>query len=753
MNPKSPLSRSRLWVALALFAIVAGFYWKLTLTSQFDWIWGPDLATQVVPWFEVQARSWHQGTFPLWDPYLWAGQPLLGQAQPGTAYPLNWLLFKLPLDNGHISAVALQWYYVVIRFLAVAFCYLLCRDLGRSRLASAIAGFVFALGGVVGSTGWPQMVNGAIWAPLVFLFLLRAARGRNVQGSAALSGMFLGIAWLSGHHQLPFFITLAVAGTWLFFIFRTGRFDRRIAAAAAVAALFTFLTGALQILPASEYGHLARRWVGAPEPLAWNQPVPYFIHENYDFKPANFLGLVFPSIKEHFDPFVGIAALALAWLGLACWWRDTRVRVMGAVALGGLLYAMGQHSVFQGFLYAVIPSLDKARSPSAAIVVFELGVAVLAGFGLDQLASAEPSPWPRRVTWTVLGLGALTFTVFEAVYFANKMSFPGDDRIAVTALIMVLLAALIFAWMRGALTATAGGVLMAGLVLLELGNNYTYVFTLKTDKGRESWTDQMNANVDVADFIRRQKGFQRAEIAGNTFNANWGAVHDVEMWGGLLASVTSNLLSFEFHRPQARVLYGVAYTVGTQPTPDAGDEVYSAQNGMKVFRNSAAFPRAWAVHKIVEAHDADEVNAVMMDHLPDMHNQAVMLGKGPSLAPCAGRDFVDLLEHQPDRLLIRANMSCPGMVVLSDTYFPGWRARVDGKPAEIYPVNAAMRGVLVPGDGLHTVTMRYRPATVIWGALLTLLGFLGAIGLAAAASWSSAASTSRDREGAVPDHA
>jgi uncharacterized membrane protein YfhO len=141
-----------------------------------------------------------------------------------------------------------------------------------------------------------------------------------------------------------------------------------------------------------------------------------------------------------------------------------------------------------------------------------------------------------------------------------------------------------------------------------------------------------------------------------------------------------------------------------------------------------------------------------------MHNQAVMLGKGPSLAPCAGQDFVDLLEHQPDRLLIRANMSCPGMVVLSDTYFPGWRARVDGKPVEIYPVNAAMRGVLVPGGGLHTVTMRYRPATVIWGALLTLVGFLGALGLAAATSLSSAASspsaasTSRDREGAVPDH-
>jgi hypothetical protein len=729
VNLTPPLSLGRLRVAIALFAVVAGFYWKLTLTSQYDWVWGPDLATQVMPWFAVQARSWHQGTFPLWDPYLWAGQPLLGQAQPGTAYPLNWLLFNLPLDHGQISTVALQWYFVVIRFMAVAFCYLLCRELGRSRLASAIAGFVFGLAGVVATTGWPQMVNGAVWAPLVFLFLLRAARGKKVFGNAALSGMFLGVAWLSGHHQLPLFATLAVAGAWLYFIFRSGHLDRRMAAAAAVALLFTGLTGALQILPASEYGHLANRWVGAPEPLSWNQPVPYYVHESYDFKPSNFLGLVFPSFKANFDPFVGSVALALAWIGLAAWWRDQRVRLMAGVALGGLLYALGQHSVFQGFLYAVIPSLNKARSPSAAILLFEFGVAVLAGFGMDQLTSAQSSPWPKRVMWALLGFGGFTMALFQAVYFANKLSFPGDDRVAISALIMLLLAALILACTRGGLTATQTGVLIAGLLLMELGNNYDGTFATRTDTaGRGRWSEQMKSNPDVAEFLHGQPGFQRAIIANDAFNANWGAVHDVEMWGGSLASVTSNLLSFEFFRPEAHMLYGVAYTLAAQPAPDAGDAVFTGRSGMKVYRNSAAFPRAWAVHKLVQAGDASEANTVMMNHLPEMHDQAVMLGKPPALGTCDGGHFVDLLQHSADRLLIRANLSCAAMVVVSDTYFPGWRARVDGKAAEIYQVNAAMRGIVVPG-GLHTVTMRYRPASVIWGALLTLAGILGAVAL------------------------
>jgi len=275
----------RLGMALLMHAIVAGFYWELTLTRQFDWIWGPDLASQVLPWFQVQARAWNHGTVALWDPYSWAGQPLLGQAQPGTAYPLNWALFALPLrHDGLIRWWALQWYFVVIRFMAMAFCYLLCRDLACSRAASLLAGAVFAFGGFIGETGWPQWTNGALWLPLVFLFLLRAGRGERPLRNAVLSGTFLGAAWLSGHHQAPMFLMLAAAGAWLYFIFRDGHPDWRIARVAALAFVFAILTGALQILPAYEYGHLAKRWVGAPEALSWNQPVPYSVHQTYDLK-------------------------------------------------------------------------------------------------------------------------------------------------------------------------------------------------------------------------------------------------------------------------------------------------------------------------------------------------------------------------------------------------------------------------------------------------------------------------------------
>jgi len=721
--------KKRLPMALVLFAVVAGFYWKLTLTRQYDWLWSPDLAQQVLPWFQEQARFWGKGGIPLWDPYVWAGQPLLGQAQPGTAYPLNWILFALPLrSDGFIHSWALEWYFVVMRLMAMAFCYWLCRDQGCSRIASLLAGAIFALGGYIGDTGWPQMVNGAVWLPLVFLFLLRAGRGQNVTANAALSGMFLGISWLSGHHQAPMFLSLAAAGAWLYYIFRTGRLDWRFVKAAVIAMLFTALTGALQILPAYEYGHLARRWAGAPEALAWNQPVPYKVHEKYVLRPSNLLGTVFPDVKTDADPFVGVAGVCLALIGLAVCWRDWRVRLLAAVALGGLLYSLGNFSLFQGFLYGAVPDLDKARVVSAAVVVFEFGAAVLAAFGVDQLASPASSPWPRRVLRGVLVFGFASLALFQGLYFVNKSSFPGPETVMLTPFLALGVAAVLFATLRGSLTKTQGAVLLVMIALLELGNNTGSVVQPRSDAGAMRWLNQMRGNGDIADFLKKEPGFPRATVADDLFVQNWGAMHGVEMWGGQLAGLTANIMSFEFWKFQSRMLWGVNYTISSKPAEEGGTLVFTGASGLKVYKHADAFPRAWAVHELLRVPDRGAGNRMINERLSALRRIAFLLDSPPALQSCAGPDEVALQKHTRNIVVIRANMACTGMVVLSDTYFPGWHADIDGHSAAIYEVNEAMRGVVVPA-GMHNLTLRYRPASVIWGALFTLLGVSGALTL------------------------
>src|SRR5579862_5831060 len=113
-----------------LILIVILFYWKLTLTSQYTWMESADLAYMTLPWYQFQAVEWHHFRFPLWDPTYFMGQTLFGQAQPGAAYPPNWLLFLVPLQAGVIRERALDWYFVLIRCLAAVNAYALCRGLG-----------------------------------------------------------------------------------------------------------------------------------------------------------------------------------------------------------------------------------------------------------------------------------------------------------------------------------------------------------------------------------------------------------------------------------------------------------------------------------------------------------------------------------------------------------------------------------------------------------------------------------------------
>ena len=711
-------SRNRVRIAALLFLAVAGYYWKLTLTRQFEWMNGNDLAEQVLPWFTLQAREWHAGRFPLWDPYLWTGQTLFGQAQPGAAYPLNWILFLLPLENGQIASWALASYYVAIHLMAAGFCYLFCRSLGRSRTACLAAGLIFSLSGFLGNTPWPAMMNGAVWIPLVFLFQLRASRGARPAANAALSGMFLGIAFLSGHHQIPMFTAVAWIGVWIYLLAR----NRRLLPAAAAALLFAALSGAMQTLPAYEYGRLAKRWVRAPEPVTWSQPVPYSVHAYYDLKAFSLFGIVFPGVHAHFDPFLGVVAFSLALFAVTALWRDARVRLLAALALAVVLYALGHNSVFQGALYGIIPELDKARSPSAAMVLFQFAAAALAAFGIDELAAS----WSARGTWILAGFGALTLAIAEAMIFGNKLTFPADDRIILTAVIALAAAALFAAWRRQALTGTQARVLLVLLLLLELGNTGQYNLADRSDRDQMQWLDKIKGNGDVAEYLRKQPGFQRAEVAGDAFKANWGAFHGVEMHGGQTASVTNNVLDSEFFDLNGRRMWGVAYTIATAPQPDAGNEVFAGASGMKVYRRDA-FPRAWAVHELVRVPNTGEGNILVSQDPGSFRRKAHMEGPPPPVEPCAAPDTVQLIEHAPDRLAIRAEMACDGMVVLSDAFYPGWRARVDHRPAEIHQVNGAMRGVAVP-RGTHTVTMRYRPVSVYLGAALTLLGILGALG-------------------------
>lgn len=659
------------------------------------------------------------------------GQPFLGQAQPGAAYPLNWLLWLMPQQNGLIQMWAINWYFVVVHYMAALFCYLLCRDLGRSRAASMIAGLAFALAGYVGGVDWPQMVNGAVWTPLVFLFLLRAVRGMHPWASASLSGACIGMAWLSGHHQVPIFLTLAAAGAWLYYILKDGGPDWRMARLAAIAMVFAPLVGALQILPAQEYGRLAWRWAGARDHLGWDDVIPYYVHTQHAVRPIYLFGILIPGYGE-IGVFFGVVAVSFALIAVTVMWRQHFVKFFGAIALGGLIYSLGSFSIFQGFIYAVIPFVEKARVPAAAMLLFDAGFAVLAAFGVEALqGSTEPeepgSLWIRRINIGVAAFGIVLCATVLAVLLSRRFQWDFDERVAMTVLISILMAALLYAWRTHSLTRRQALILATLLLLFEAGNQASFMLADRNDSNRRTYLDRIWGNRDIADFLQKQPGPFRVEThAEEDISRNWGDFNNLD-FPTAMAGVTVNAFRLETYNPSTKKLLGTKYTLARAATNPAQSEVFRGSSGVAVYENPDVFSRAWAVHEIVPIRNAGQGQAFIDEHVNEMRRKAVFVGESPPRVPACpeAKDTVFVTNYKPANVSINADMTCSGMVVLSDTYYPGWYASVDGQPTPIYEVDLALRGVPVP-QGAHVVNFQYRPRSVFWGACLTLTGVFGA---------------------------
>jgi len=726
---KRPLRRIGRWLLgpAVVAMLVAGFFWKLALSDEFLWIDSSDLANQVLPWFQFQASQWHAGRFPLWDPYLWCGQPLIGQAQPGAAYPPNWILFLLPLRNGWLKLSVLNWYFIGIHLLAAWMAYWLCRDRGLGRGASIFGGLAFSLSGWLGATLRPQMLNGAIWAPAVFLFLLRAIEGKRPLPSSLLSGFFLGLAWLSGHHQAPIFLTLASLPVWGWSIARRGR---RSLGLALVFLTGLVLTSGLQTLPAIEYGRLAVRWAGAPQPMRWNEKVPYIVHQDLSLTPQSVLGIAIPATAETVNLFVGITILALAAIGVMGRWKESWVRCLVAVCAFGFLIALGTYTPVHGLLYAVLPVVEKARTPVAAIFIFHFGLAVLAACGIEHLLERQSMELVRRTGLVVVGIAVAIF--FSGLLAHAVRKDAAAQSVWITVFAALAAGCLLLAFHRQAISR---GWLTTGLVTMMLTEltvgGLIASLPSRHASGRTHLIDALAGSADLVSFLRGQPRPFRVNVNDKDVQFNFGDWHGIETTGGYLASVSSNVYDSHFHTPQVQRLVGARYYLARAPQREDQRLIFEDPGGLKLFENPDVFPRIWAVHRLLVVKTRLEVLGFILNKPELLQAVAPIQNAGLALEQCSGADQLRIVENRPGRTVIDAELGCRGMVVVSDVYFPGWQATLDGRRAEIHEVYGFLRGVVVEG-GRHRVEMSYRPRSVYAGAVMTAAG--AALALAAALS-------------------
>jgi hypothetical protein len=299
------------------------------------------------------------------------------------------------------------------------------------------------------------------------------------------------------------------------------------------------------------------------------------------------------------------------------------------------------------------------------------------------------------------------------------------DRFGLTALVMLLAGGILFALYKGKLGERAATVLLTGLMLIEFGNLTGYDFADLRRQERTGWLNGTRSNVDIEGFLNRQQRPFRVDMDTEELGPNWPEYHNFDQVKSYVASLTTNWTVPAFWEPPTRSLFGVRFTIGHETHMPDAKEVFRGVSGMKVFENPHAFPRAWAVHELVKIATDSEGHVLIGQHLEDLHSKAFGFEPVTGLKPCGDPDTIAITRYRAMNVSIRARMACDGMLVLSDTYYPGWKAYVDGKAVAIHEVNFTMRGILVTA-GAHEIEFQYRPASFYAGAGMSVSGILGA---------------------------
>lgn len=679
------------------------------------------------PWRLFLRAQLLSGHLPLWNPLIEAGVPFAGCVQAAMFFPTEIGLAWLPPAAWSLAAAFLKL------FAAGIFTALHARRLGAGRDGAALAGIVYALSGfMIAWLGHPQ-TNVACLLPALFWTLGRAFDARAPRAWAACA-VVVGLILLGGHPPTALHVLTAGAVYAFFLAARLTRLERRRAlTAAGLAALAGAGLAAPSLLPYFEYLGLSSSAASSAALARWGARLPWSLPlhlvlplaagsaaRSHPILQAAF-GLDFSSNFLERAGWLGLPALMFAALALLRRRDEREVRFHAALAAFGVAAAVGLPPL--PWLWRVLPGFS-AANPTRLLVLFCFGGATLAGLGLDAAPRAEDRRAAAVLLGAALAVAAACAFVYAAVW---DLLPPGARGFAAGQMVVAVLeacaaAALVArpAWRRWAPA-------VAGVFLLRLaaGVNPTAPAALLYP-----------ATPSLAQ-LARAAGSARVFALGSALPPDTGMALGLrDARGQDFASlsryerlVTGGVGDFGFYGAgpslpaTPRLLAISAYAEGadtTAVTPPGWTRVDDGD--LRVYRADAPASRALFVPESLPVAEDDALRAARDPRFDPAH--AVLLDDWFTVPTASrARGTARIVRDEADHVVVAVESDGPGWLLLLDSWYPGWRARVDGRLSPLRRADYVFRAVAVPA-GRSTVSFDYVPFSLTAGFLLAALSVL-----------------------------
>jgi hypothetical protein len=691
------------------------------------------------------------GQLPVWTNQLCSGLPLAG----APADPVGLAAFTLLPP-----AAALDLLVIVLLLVAAHGTYGLARRFGANRPGAILAGLAFAGSGYIASQlRHLGIISTIAWLPVGLLLidhvLASADPTRATSGQRAFSMALFGLVFaeqvLSGFPQSAYICALAYGSFALFRAFADRRQPEPLRTRLSclgglgVAAILGAAAGAVVLLPLSELGSVSDR----AESLgyAWATRIAYW--------PPNVLTFVVPylfgdiSNNTYAGPpvfwedygYVGLVTVLLACYG------PLRKRVPPTIAftilmtIVAFLLVLGPATPVFRIVYELVPGMKLFRFPTRFLIVVELGLALLGAYGLTQLcAQLDENPkvprWvPRSVAVAVCALLALD------LWFHQPRQNPmvsGRQWLAAPASSEMVRADSL---QPRTFTPRRFELHMRAFDLAHGWANVEPYFELRD--ALEPNTGGAYWNTPSADCY--------AGIAPSWYVDVWGDPNRPGLLVRQLTALDADQQVLRVRPELANVLrtYGVSHLLSRFPQEGAPLTLVGHAGNAYVYRvDGAARVRVVSAARYVKTDQEvvaglldrgfDPEREILLEDAPDSERPAVDERRGSQSSTAPNQAVVTSEDSQ--EIVIQAEASADGYLLLADTFYPGWTARVDGVPTAIYRANLSVRGIQLP-KGRHEVRFRYDAPGFARGLQITLLA------LSTLMIWLGAAAVGRARHG------
>ena len=717
-------------------------------------------------------RMMRDGQVPLWNPHQFCGTPFLANYQSGVFYPANLALY-------YVDPHQQMDLYLYIHFLiAAAFTYALARRLGISPGGGLVSALAYTFSGFMATRyGQPTFVSTAAWIPALLFFGEGLVRKPSLRRAGLLAAS-VAMCILAGFPQIVFLAVYSLVVYMLLRVFLMkkagGRARALILGLVGFSLLVAVLISALQLVPTYELSTFSYRKALPYEMILSSAhhrlaALKYFIPDVLGHPLDTDIGVVSKGLAKIDTPhgfnqnyvstmgYAGVLTLILALLALA---RPSR-RSLPFIVLGAVALLTVFGTPLLRLFYSALPGFKFSRV-DRVVVVYMLSVSVLAGFGFD------------------LGSG---LKVHKETGGGTGRQSGRDDRSLIVSACFAVFAVLLGLWLRssGAETiARAAGDIVAlevfspyvaskvapFLLLSLLGVALVALASLKPFSPKVFMGIALCLLVvDLLPFAARFKVSQPAQevLPPNGFvtelPARSGRSRIVKYGADVLPASTPTLLEIDdIHGYNALNVNHYIEVLGViDPSVIATEnaalrrrigpfssrealqspilDMLNAAHILTVMRieggvapvritNDGVLPRAYLVAGARSFGTYDEVLDYMKAGEFDPRREVLLVGQSgtePDSAGSAGR--VNMAAYGPQEIVMGVEAERDCYLFISDTYYPGWKATVDGESAPVLRANYAFRAVAVTA-GAHEVRMTFESAPFRIGIVLSIAGLV-----------------------------